>query len=77
MSEASAWKDKWQQRTLPAVVKRHRWNEDGEKCLDCGDSDWMCDPVCKPRTPPAGDAQGEVTDVAALRALSRLLKGIK
>lgn len=31
-------------------AKSHRWNDVGEKCLDCGDSDWMNDPVCRPRS---------------------------
>jgi hypothetical protein len=30
-------------------VKEHRWNDVGEKCLDCGDSDWMDDPICRPK----------------------------
>jgi hypothetical protein len=34
----------------PKEPKRHRWDRDGERCLDCGDKDWMDDPVC---TPPA------------------------
>ncbi|MDZ5813885.1 hypothetical protein U4I65_02390 [Stenotrophomonas maltophilia] len=29
--------------------KAHRWNDVGERCLDCGDEDWMNDPVCRPR----------------------------
>lgn len=31
------------------IPKAHRWNDVGEKCLDCGDSDWMNDPICRPR----------------------------
>lgn len=30
--------------------KAHRWNDVGEKCLDCGDKDWMNDPMCRPRS---------------------------
>ena len=29
-----------------AVGKPHRWNDDGERCLDCGDKDWMADKYC-------------------------------
>lgn len=29
--------------------KQHRWNDVGERCLDCGDKDWMNDPICRPR----------------------------
>ena len=29
-----------------AVGKPHRWNDDGERCLDCGDKDWMADKHC-------------------------------
>lgn len=28
------------------VGKPHRWNDDGERCLDCGDKDWMADKYC-------------------------------
>lgn len=31
------------------IPKAHRWDDVGEKCLDCGDKDWMNDPVCRPR----------------------------
>lgn len=30
-------------------AKSHRWNSSGEKCQDCGDSDWMNDQICRPR----------------------------
>lgn len=33
----------------PNILKAHRWNDVGEKCLDCGDKDWMNDPICRPR----------------------------
>lgn len=26
--------------------KPHRWNAEGERCLDCGDKDWMAGPYC-------------------------------
>lgn len=33
----------------PRFVKQHRWDQYGERCLDCGDKDWMNDPVCRQR----------------------------
>lgn len=30
--------------------KPHRWNDVGEKCLDCGDPDWLADPHCSGST---------------------------
>lgn len=40
--------------TANAVGKPHRWNDDGERCLDCGDKDWMADKYCSaaPVVPP-------------------------
>jgi len=26
--------------------KLHHWDATGERCLKCGDKDWMADPVC-------------------------------
>ncbi|MGW8811103.1 hypothetical protein ACWGM5_20745, partial [Bacillus velezensis] len=34
--------------------KQHRWNDVGERCLDCGDKDWMNDPICRPRCADPG-----------------------
>lgn len=28
------------------LAKSHRWDADGERCLNCGDKDWFADPVC-------------------------------
>ena len=25
----------------------HKWSNDGETCLQCGDKDWMAGPVCR------------------------------
>lgn len=26
--------------------KQHRWNAEGERCLDCGEKDWFAGPIC-------------------------------
>lgn len=26
--------------------KLHHWDATGERCMKCGDKDWMADPVC-------------------------------
>lgn len=38
--------------------REHRWDRDGERCLDCGDKDWMGGPCSGPRSSPepAADA---------------------
>ena len=57
----------------PRFVKQHRWDQYGERCLDCGDKDWMNNPVCRQRltdpcieaTPSiAVDPSTEVTPVS-------------
>lgn len=27
-------------------LERHEWDRDGERCVKCGDKDWMAGPVC-------------------------------
>lgn len=29
---------------------RHEWDRDGERCVKCGDKDWMADDACRPAT---------------------------
>lgn len=36
-----------------AEPRSHRWNDVGERCLDCGDEDWMGSPCSGPRKPSA------------------------
>lgn len=31
----------------PVENKTHKWDRDGERCVYCGDKDWMGDPVCR------------------------------
>lgn len=37
-----------------AEPRSHRWNDVGERCLDCGDKDWMGGPCSGPRLEAAG-----------------------
>jgi hypothetical protein len=41
------------------TIKNHRWDADGETCLDCGDKDWMggsCNAAPIPPTPGQQEA---------------------
>ena len=44
------------------VGKPHRWNDDGERCLDCGDKDWMADKYCS-AAPVVQEKQEPVAEV--------------
>jgi len=33
-------------RNTTREPRSHRWDDVGERCLDCGDKDWMADPAC-------------------------------
>jgi hypothetical protein len=49
-----------QQPNIPAEGKKaHNWDRDGERCLDCGDKDWMADAHCSasPSAPVATQSQ--------------------
>ena len=38
------------------TIKNHRWSDDGETCLDCGDKDWMggsCNAAPMPTVTPS------------------------
>lgn len=63
--------------------KAHRWNDVGERCLDCGDKDWMNDPVCRPRVAdpdisvtPSSDT-GNLIPVDVLEVLDIEIDAIK
>jgi hypothetical protein len=32
-----------------SAEQRHQWDADGERCVKCGDKDWMAGPVCHGR----------------------------
>lgn len=34
---------------LAIDLQVHQWDENGERCLRCGDKDWLSGPECKPR----------------------------
>jgi hypothetical protein len=34
-----------------SAAKSHRWDAEGDHCLDCGDSDWYAGPECTPKRP--------------------------
>lgn len=38
----------------------HEWDDVGERCIKCGDKDWMADPVCRGATPAAAAGQEAV-----------------
>lgn len=46
----------------------HKWDRDGERCVKCGDKDWMNSKCSIPDTPPAADAKpdGEAVDTDEL-----------
>lgn len=35
--------------TTVTHMPSHKWDEDGEHCINCGDSDWYAGPVCRGR----------------------------
>ncbi|PFH29085.1 hypothetical protein [Burkholderia sp. JKS000303] len=37
----------------------HEWDDVGERCIKCGDKDWMADPVCRSATPAAAAPSDE------------------
>ena len=39
----------------------HEWDDVGERCIKCGDKDWMADPVCRGATPVAASGQKAAT----------------
>lgn len=38
-----------------AGAHQHRWNDDGERCVKCGDKDWMGGPCSVPDAAPVAD----------------------
>ena len=56
--------ERWNTRSTLTPPKTHRRDADGERCLDCGDKDWMNTECCRTTTMP--DTQG------ALEALDNI-----
>lgn len=47
------------QRDVAQEPRSHRWDDVGERCLNCGDKDWMADPWCSgPRDAAPGVGNG-------------------
>lgn len=34
------------QTNITVLRSGHRWDKDGERCLNCGDKDWCADKFC-------------------------------
>jgi hypothetical protein len=43
--------------------KPHRWDGPGERCLDCGDKDWMAGPYCSGAAQPARQQEAEQASI--------------
>ncbi|WP_175663093.1 hypothetical protein [Burkholderia ambifaria] len=54
-----AW-EVWQAARAAAsqpAAGSHEWDNVGERCIKCGDKDWMADPVCRGAKPAAAAGQ--------------------
>ena len=64
--------------TPPAADNRHKWDADGERCVECGDKDWMNDPACRPK-PPADnrgvDVEATLSEFYKTEAIGNITVG--
>lgn len=37
------------QTNVAVLTGGHRWDRDGERCINCGDKDWYADQFCSRR----------------------------
>lgn len=55
---------------------RHQWDRDGERCVKCGDKDWMNDPVCKGHALTQADQPADKDDRREALAFCEMVEEI-
>lgn len=46
MEEKTMKQEKENPINVVVATSGHRWDKDGERCLNCGDKDWYADKFC-------------------------------
>ena len=59
--------------------REHKWDRDGERCVNCGAKDWMGGECSGPReaTPPESGGQGEAVGYVSQDELLALKDGVR
>ncbi len=78
---AMAWNQYVEKKTggggmMPDITPAatHKWNADGETCLNCGEKDWRAGPTCTPKKPAPVDDEALIDWQAEILTSTKFIR---